>query len=234
MENMKKLLNISIIALVVIFFSSCQIDNYEEPQETVYGEIIDKNTGKPLLVAVGDCEIQLEELSWGESPNPFRFKTKTNGEFYNSKVFKGKYRVTPVFGAFIPVEGKEVEISGKTHVSFEVEPYLNVAILNVRHTGNKVSVDYKITSSCDKYQITDARLFTSYVQFVGSSSFLNNYSPIKDFSGTPNADIYGVTQTIEVDNLPSGHSFYFRIGARVDDPVKKYNYSEISQYIKIP
>ena len=115
---MKKLSNY-IVILIIALTSSCSIDNYEEPGETVYGEIIDINTGKPIRTAVYDCMIQLEDLSWSDSPAPMTFTSKPDGTFLNTKVFRGKYRVTPVYGPFIPVEGKEVEIKGKTQVSFK-------------------------------------------------------------------------------------------------------------------
>ena len=221
--------------LVAALLCSCSVDNYDEPEETVYGEIIDTNTGKPIQTAVYNCMIQLEDLSWSDSPKPMTFTSKPDGTFMNTKVFKGRYRVTPVFGPFIPVDGKEVQISGKTQVSFEVEPYLNVDMVNLVHSGTKVAVDFTIHSSNDMYKITDAQLFAGYTDFVNDGSKIEEFRKEINFNDIPNSTIYTQTHHLEIDNLKSGRSYYFRIGARVDDPIsRKYNYSLASDKIVIP
>ncbi|CAK7065912.1 MAG: hypothetical protein PARBA_02503 [Parabacteroides sp.] len=231
---MKKLSNY-IAILIIALTGSCSIDNYAEPEETVYGEIIDVNTGKPIRTAIYDCMIQLEDLTWSDSPTPMTFSSKPDGTFVNTKVFRGKYRVTPVYGPFIPIEGKKIEIQGKTQVSFEVEPYLNVDIINLENTGTKVSVDFKVSSSNDLYKVTDAQFFAGYTNFVSNGSKIEEYRKEIDFSNVPNEEIYSQTHHMEIDNLKSDRSYYFRVGVRVDDPIaKKYNYSEVSEEILIP
>lgn len=231
---MKKLINLLCLS---VFFISCgsEIDNYDLPSETLYGEIIDKNTGEPIQTAVYDCMIQLEDFTWSETPSPTSFTSKPDGTFTNTKVFEGKYKVTPKFGPFIPIEGKEVYISGNTHVSFEVEPYLNLEIVKFQHSGTKVTVDFKISSSNDKYKVLDAQIFVSYSQFVSDGSKVQELCKGVNLAGTSNHDIYSTTHRIEVEGLKSGRSYYFRAGAKVDDPIsKKYNYSKVSEKITIP
>lgn len=232
---MRKLFNISIVVFVTALLFSCSVDNYDEPEETVYGEIIDVNTGKPIETAVYDCMIQLEDLSWNDSPKPLTFSSKPDGTYMNTKVFKGKYRVTPVFGPFIPIEGSTVEILGKTEVSFQVEPYLNVEIVKLDHNGTKVSVYFKIKSSNDLHKITDAQFFVGYTDFVSDKSKIEEFRKEINLNDVPNSTIYAQTHHMEIDNLKSGRAYYFRVGVRVDDPVsRKYNYSKVSEKIVIP
>ena len=86
--------------LCVLFsFSSCDLfkmDNYEEPAETLQGEVVDVVTGEPVLTDQGSegIRVRLTELSWGPNAthNP-DFYCMSNGTFQNTKLFKGNYNI---------------------------------------------------------------------------------------------------------------------------------------------
>ena len=46
-----------------------EIDNYEEPAETIWGEVVDEATGKRVLTDQGSegIRVRLTELSWGDN-----------------------------------------------------------------------------------------------------------------------------------------------------------------------
>lgn len=235
---MKNLFSIKLMPVFCIPFllASCfEIDNYDLPKETLTGVIIDKNTGKPLQTQTYDCMINLEETSWSDNPTPLKFSSKPDGTFMNSKVFMGTYIVTPVDGPFIPVEGKTVEIKGVASVSFEVEPYLNVSVTNLKQTGSTVTLDFKISSSSDKYKVTDAQVFVANTPFVGDGASIVEFKQGFDFNDVSNADVYSTIHHAELTNLKSKRSYFIRVGARVNDPSsRKYNYSEVSGQITVP
>jgi len=232
---MKRHFDIKIIALTCFLFmivSCSKIDNYDEPKETLKGQIIDKNTGNPLQTSTYDCMIKLEETSWSDTPTPLKFTTKPDGTFMNSKVFQGTYTITPVDGPFFPIEGKSMEIKGTTTVDFEVVPYLNVSIVNLTQSGTSATVEFKITSSTDAYKITDAQVFVATTPFVGDGTSLVEYKKSFNFRSIANTNVYSVTHTSKIDNLKSKRTYYIRVGARVDDPIsKRYNYSEYQQVV---
>lgn len=232
---MKRHSDIKLIAMFCLMFlvASCaKLDNYGEPGETLTGKIIDKNTGKPILTSTYDCMIKMEETSWSDTPEPWKFTSKPDGTFMNTKVFQGTYIVTPVDGPFFPITGKTVEIKGSTSVDFEVEPYLNVSITNLTQTGGTATVAFKISSSKNSYKVTDAQVFVATTSFVSDGTSLPAYKKSFDFNGTANAVVYAGTHTATIENLMSKRTYYIRVGARVDSPISnKYNYSEYKEVL---
>lgn len=123
-------------------FSSCElfeIDNYDPPAETLQGEVVDVETGEPVLTDQGSegIRVRLTELSWGDNVTPNDFYCMPDGTFQNTKIFKGTYNIR-VDGPFIPLlreddrgvpladETQTINIEGVTKVRFEVQPFLKV------------------------------------------------------------------------------------------------------------
>lgn len=149
-------------------FSSCGLfdnDNYDEPQETLRGEVVDIATGEPILTeqAGEGIRVRLTELSWGDNVqhNP-DFFCMPDGTFQNTKLFKGRYNIR-IDGPFIPLlrensygvplvdETIETKISGVTTVRFEVEPFLKVELLGEPTISNgQVTAKVKVIRGVDK------------------------------------------------------------------------------------
>ena len=225
--------SILLILLMLSQLSCTKLDNYNPPNATLNGQIIDVVTGAPIQTNVYDCMIELDELSWSQNPQPFYFTTRQDGTFTNTKVFAGKYKITPVNGPFIPVSGQDVDIKGDTtKVSFLVEPFLNIEITDLKQADSTLTVSYKISSKSDSYKITDSRLFINNTVFVGDGNTMQQFDQDIDFTGTSNQEIYANTYQFNVGNLISGRTYYVRVGARSDDPVsRRYNYSEIKKVV---
>ncbi len=148
---------ISILSLfgVLLMTTSCsvfEIDNYEEPKETLQGEVVDVATGNRVLTDQGGegIRVRLTETSWGENVqhNP-DFSAMPDGTFQNTKIFKGDYNIR-IDGPFIPLlrentdgtlladETINTRIEGVTKVKFEVEPFLNVEFVGDPQVSNGV------------------------------------------------------------------------------------------------
>ncbi len=157
---MKKIIY-SLFFLAAVSFSSCEIDNYDEPQETLKGRVIDVATGEPVLTDQGSegTRIRLRELSWTETavPDNFDFFCMKDGNFQNTKIFAGHYNVR-IDGAFIPLvrrtaagdtiadETKYIDIKGVTEVEFEVQPFLKVEWVGQPTVSNgKITATVKVT-----------------------------------------------------------------------------------------
>lgn len=239
---MKKLILIAISLVFVFGITSCmmEIDEYDAPNQTLSGSIIDINTGEPIQTEQGSgIRIRMEETSWSDNPEPIYFWVKQDGTFQNTKVFGGTYAVTPVDGPYFPVEGKTVEVDGNATVDFEVEPFLNIEITDLEQDGGDVAVSFTIFRSTEAFKITDARIFVSNMQYVGNNSFLNNKSgqtltPAVNFTNDPDETVLETTHTLNVVGLEGGRDYYLRVGARTDDDVqKRYNYSGV-ELITVP
>ncbi|MGV8962465.1 MAG: DUF3823 domain-containing protein [Candidatus Saccharimonadaceae bacterium] len=158
---MRKIYYITFLYLVAFSFYSCEIDNYDEPQETLKGKVVDVATGELVLTDQGSegTRVRIRELSWSQTiePENFDFYAIKEGVFQNAKVFKGHYNVR-VDGAFIPLlrrnidgdtiadETKYIDIKGITDITFEVQPFLKVEWIGQPTVNNgKVTATFKVT-----------------------------------------------------------------------------------------
>lgn len=161
LKEMKKIFYGILFCLAVVSFSACEIDNFDLPEETIKGRVVDVATGDLVLTDQGSegTRIRLRELSWTETevPDNFDFWCMKEGVFQNTKVFKGHYNVR-IDGAFIPLvrttssgdtiadESKYVDISGVTEVEFEVQPFLKLEWVGQPAVSNgKVTAQVRVT-----------------------------------------------------------------------------------------
>lgn len=252
---MKKVIYSLAVGLVLLLSSSCQkFDNYDEPQETLKGAIIDKGTNQPFQTEVGDngVRIKLLEYSWSDSPEPYYFTVMQDGIFNNTKIFKGNYNIEPL-GAFVPLvqrdnngnvtmdESVTMDIKGTVHLNFEVEPFLRVEWVGEPvNDGKFITVQAKISrgTSHPGYQqsVSDVYLFIhSANPYVGNNNYDQRYT--KHLSGDELNDVLGKTLTLTTTGeLPAGRTWYIRVGARIDKDIagaKRYNYTDVKE-VKVP
>jgi hypothetical protein len=164
-KYMKKILFYTLLC-VPLSFGSCDLftlDNYDEPAETLQGEVVDAATGERVLTDQGSegIRIRLTELSWPNvetlQHNP-DFYCRPDGSFQNTKLFKGTYNIR-IDGPFIPLvrentsgvpladETQTVDISGGvTKVKFEVQPFLKVEwVGNPTVTNGRITAKVRVT-----------------------------------------------------------------------------------------
>lgn len=158
---MKKIFYSLLFCLAAVSFNSCELDNYDEPQATLKGSVVDVATGELVLTDQGGegTRIRMRELSWTETeaPDNFDFFCMKEGIFQNTKVFKGNYNVR-ADGAFIPLlrknnegdtiadETKYIDIKGVTEIVFEVQPFLKVEWVGQPTISNgQITATVKVT-----------------------------------------------------------------------------------------
>lgn len=223
-----------IFALVV---HSCKIDNFDGPEATLQGEIVDPN-GKRLELeqGQGSARIKMEDFGYTDTPIPFFFNFKMDGTYINTKVFESKYYITPIDGPFFPVLGDTVEVKGNTTHNFTVIPYLDV-----EWDGDpQVTSDKKITANfkfkrnessvgATKPDVLDYQLFISTTKYVGNNSLIANGQPT-----TVGNVAEGAALSITSQNpMKYATTYYVRVGVRVNDSFKKYNYTSVKT-VQIP
>ena len=151
---MKKTIIFSLaLATISLSLSSCslfELDNYNEPSETIKGAVTDAATGEPVLTDQGSegIRVRLTELSYGDNVehNP-DFFCRPDGTYQNTKIFKGNYNIR-IDGPFIPLvretsdgiviadESVTTDIKGTTVVNFKVQPFLKVEIVGIPQISN--------------------------------------------------------------------------------------------------
>lgn len=224
--------------LIVLFATSCEIDNYEAPDAVLEGIIADANgVGLQLEQGGSSAKIKMEDFSWSDTPIPFYMNFKSDGTYINTKVFAAKYAITPVDGPFYPIEADTIKVSGDTKYDFAVTPYLNVSWVGDPVVGSDktVSAKFKFTRNAspitgvDMPDLKDYQLFLSTTKHVGN----NNFDPdvVAGVVAASN-DLEGQEITI-TSSTPMKYSttYYVRVGVRVNDSFKKYNYTDVKTII---
>lgn len=121
-----------LFATIIFSLSSCMgIDNWDEPDCTFYGTVIDSYTGEPLLASQNDWQIRIWEKSWtGHAEGATSqqdLRIKQDGTYQNTKLFAGTYHMLPYDGPFWPVDTvRNVQLSRSTKQDFTVTPYLQI------------------------------------------------------------------------------------------------------------
>jgi len=216
---------VSIIAGLV----SCEIDNYEGPDGTITGRVIDAVTGSPILTEQPDgFRIRYDEISWSDNPVAQYFWGKADGTFNNTKLFAGTYNVWPVEGAFVTPDPKTVEVKsgGITTVDFTVTPYISFQNVSIVKSGaTTVTATFTLSKNVNEAKTQDYRIFASAkTPYVGTVVFESDISTgTVDFS---DSDL-GKPIVVTLDNYVAGKTYYVRVGARCENNAGRYNMTEV-------
>jgi hypothetical protein len=248
---MKNRINIVLSFIFLLGIASCADDNYPEPQETFRGKFIDKGTKKTFQTAIGNTGIRIRmmEYSWSETPQPYDFNCKMDGTFNNTRIFKGKYGITPS-GAFVPLPEEIIPISGVVEKIYEVDPILRVEWIGDPAVNSDGSVEFsvKITyghNNADYCKpLVEGWLFVSETEYVGDFSYSPNYSVKRTPAqmGTTgvlsnNGTTFTVSTAAASKAFPNfARKYFFRFGARTEvtfEATNRYNYTEVKE-ISIP
>lgn len=183
---MKKLVSY-LVLLALVPFISCslfELDDYDEPLETLAGEVVNVETGEPVLTDQGSegIRVRLTEVSWGDNvtPNP-DFYCTPDGKFQNTKLFRGTYNVR-IDGPFIPLlreddrgvpladETQTIDLHGISNLRIEVQPFLKIEWIGKPEVVNgKVRAQVRVTRAVSE------EVFRAKIEPMGgySSSFQN-------------------------------------------------------------
>lgn len=148
-----------------------EIDNYEQPDETIRGNIVDAYTGELIQTEQNSrgIRVRLTELSYGENVqhNP-DFYARDNGTYQNTKLFKGFYNVR-IDGPFVPIVREDPQgdtlfngsvncnIEGITEVHFRVQPFLRVEIVGEPEvSGGKITAQVRVTRGVPEQDFREA------------------------------------------------------------------------------
>lgn len=227
---MKK--NIIFTLLIAGLFSvtSCalfEIDNYDAPEETLRGSVVDVATGAAVLTDQGSegIRVRLTELSYGDNVqhNP-DFFCKPDGTFQNTKLFAGEYNIR-IDGPFIPLvretsdgapiadETITTTIKGVTEVKFEVQPFLNVEIVGLPQVSDgKITAKVKVTRGVSKEE------FKEKIEPMGGySDEFTNVTDIQLFVSHSSYVGYRARDTRYSSEIKySGASFEDKLGQEID------------------
>jgi hypothetical protein len=248
---MKSIKHIIVSFLLVAGFASCEDDNYPAPAETFRGSIIDAGTGEPFQTAIGNTGVRIKmmEYSWSENPIPYYMYSMMDGQFNNTKLFRGDYGITPE-GAFVPLPEETVTIASTVEKQYQVEPFLRVSwvgepVINDNGTATvQVRIDRGTSNPEYQQALSEVWLYVSETQYVGDFSNSPNFSTKLTGATLP---ALGTTVTITTGwpgGMGSGtqrtfpaysRKYFLRVGARINKQVNStnvFNYSTVKEITK--
>lgn len=228
---------------------SKKADNYAAPAETLTGSVIDSTTGKTLQTEIGSggVRIRLDEMSWSDNPTPYYFYAKQDGTFSNTKIFKGKYRIT-VEGPFVPLlqnsssgaitvdQRVTMDVAGTANINFKVQPLLKVEwvgepVINTDGTiTTRVKLSRGTTNPSFQNDVSELTLFlNSSSPYVGNNNNDGRYYNQGTYSAAAGNALVGQTITLTTKGgaLPGKRAYYLRVGARTNYGLKQFNYTDV-------
>lgn len=209
------------ILFLIVLFTGCEIDNYDAPQLTLSGKILDAQTNE-LVESGGINSGTVVKLYEDNSDQPIILNTLPDGTFTNSKIFAGNYSYIAE-GPFTIIEGPEnIVIDKDSEVEIKVIPNvrLNITLVELIGTTAKVSLKYEKVATEQELvhlgviwsKFANPNIYT----FAGGSIILEDVSSSNLSSGE---------KTFIIENLESNTEYYIRGTAVTDNPGNFYNYS---------
>lgn len=105
--------NMAFALLTLFAVTSCdllEIDNYDGPNATIEGKILDIETGELVEQDIIDGA-QIEFIEHGfENPETQYMVIKNNGTYRNNVMFAGSYTMSLMRGNFVSVKDQEVVV----------------------------------------------------------------------------------------------------------------------------
>lgn len=221
MVNFKDMKTKLTLLFIVIMLAGCEIDNYDAPQVTASGRIVDSQTGK-LVESGGINAGTTVKLYQDNSSQPLIYNTLPDGTFVNSKVFAGNYSYIAE-GPFkmVATGPQNITISNNSEIKIEVIPNLRLDI-----TGGLNGTTANITMNFEKVATGQKLVHLAVVwskfrnpnnfTFAGGSIIQENVESLDLTSGK---------KTFTIQNLQPNTKYYIRGSARTNNPGNYYNYS---------
>lgn len=236
-----KLIKSQIILAVTAFAAmlcSCSLDNYDAPDSALYGVVIDPGTGAQVLQElIEGSEIDVTELDYSDAGKNIRkLNFKTDGSFRDNNYFKGRYAISATRTNFSPIKDT-IEIDGDTYYEISALPYIRIkeASYDYAYESGIITFKFKLETTVPQ-KVLSADVSVDQNMHVGWN-MRNSGSKSITINSYVDAD---QTFTIGMPTLTlgDGEYYYFRIGALIDLPEAKRNYSEVfkiridkSQYV---
>jgi hypothetical protein len=240
-HNILSVLSFAAIALL----TSCEVDNYDEPDAGLSGVVTDAVTNKPLITEQPNgYQIRYEELSWSDKPQQEHFWGKADGTFRNTKMFPGKYLITLVNGPFVQPASQEVELKSNdmATANFTVTPYVSFSDVNIAKygSGDSVRVTFTLHKNVPNSTIDGYRIFaTDQTPLVGINFSETKYSEVHYWEGgaekVTGSNFFTLQEadldkpiTATLKGYISGKTYWIRVGARCNEsPSGRVNLTEV-------
>jgi len=214
------------LLIILLVAVSCELDNYDGPDASFYGSILDYETNEPIEQDIINGT-QIEYIEHGfANPITQYMVIKNDGTFRNDLMFSGTYTMILVRGNFIPTDSMEIEVtSGNNERDFIVQPYIRVVDANIQKSGNKITASFKLDQTVTN-TVKGIGLYAHPEPTVGQPMNIVKSEQTLNVVTNPET-VYNleIDLTANSNLLKPGKQYYFRVGALINVAQAKYNYA---------
>lgn len=187
------------VLLLVVLFTSCGLDNYDEPESLLTGKVVYK--GEAVQVRGTDERVRLQLFQDGY-PNytPIDVFVGQDGSF-SAMLFNGDYKMVTRDNNGPWVNSRDTihfSVKGNTVQNMEVTPYFMISNPDMKLADKKVTATFTIDQIVDGREIEYAAIVLNRTQFVDVDIRLQR----QDFSGN-DVKVGTVSYTIDLNNEAS-------------------------------
>lgn len=233
---MKKVYNVVLVLIVATMTSACDMfvrDNYEYPDASVTGEIIDSLTKEPIQMDVYESAyVQYYQQNYGPVEEAQNFQMKSDGTWTDNYVFSGDYYFVLQNKNFVSkvdtIKNCRFEKGKNNHFVIEATPLHVIKDVDIHidtETNELVAACtfitevYKLTPNQDlwAYWTDNMALFIDPAPYVGA--FYNRYTQKQMVSwpciGDVRREIRVSLDDPELNKaIKKGEKYYVRLGVQ--------------------
>ena len=217
-----KMKNIYYSIIIILILSGCnKIDNYDAPNATLTGKVVDNVTNEMIENAGVNSGTRIQ-LFEDNSKQPILSNSFPDGHFVNAALFPGNYKLFPL-GAFrIVGDTVRLTISGVTNTEVRVLPNvrLKTTVLSINGTTGTIKVKY--TKVHTDETLTQLGLVWSTIDNPNITTF---FGGAKKIDAVASQNLTAGEKTYTITGLTVGTRYFFRAAAATNNPGNYYNYS---------
>lgn len=206
-------------------FYSCELDNYDFPDASISGRIIDSETNELVQSdLINGTTIKLIEHGY-DPVSPQYLRVKTDGTYSNTLLFSNTYTVQPDLRNFVQVDEQEIKIGKNTTLDFVVTPYLRITNVSFEKEGNSIIANFSIKQNTPD-AVRKIGLYAHSERIVGEPVRL--VASEREINRQVDSDeVFKLAINVARNTtfFKPNEAYYFRIGAVTSVPGIKYNYA---------
>jgi hypothetical protein len=217
--NMKKLLY---LLVTIILITGCSIDNYDAPNATLSGRVIDNLTNE-MIENGGVNSGTIIQIFEGTSKQPILSQSFSDGHFINAALFPGNYRLFAV-GAFKMVtDTMSITISAKTEVDIKVLPNVRLKATLQSIVGTTATVKVEYTKVHSEQVLNQLAVIWSTINNPNLFTFFGGGQKTETVTSQ---NLTAGEMIFTITGLTAGTKYYIRAAGRTNAAGSYYNYSK--------
>lgn len=210
-----------LVSCCLFLLTSCDIDNFDGPDASIHGSILDAQTGELIGTDIQECDLKAVEHGFA-NPESQSWKISNTGEYRNDMIFAATYDIRYENGNCYAFKEENVVLKkGDNAKDFKATPYIRVKNPSITKSGNTVTATFSLEGGKDEVKLASVQLFAFSDMWVGhsirfslaSGTDAQNFDPVIAINPSTT-----YTLTIDLNKDASffkytGKNYYFRIGA---------------------